>query len=198
MSVCAECKKKIGSTCCELAKGQTPTFGVTLPEIGRILQVSNRAASSCFSVDHLTPEEYLYFVGKSDVFSQVFAGRRRFRLKVVDSEDPALVKCTFLQKSGCSLPLPVRPHSCRMYPFWFERRLAKGDDTDPVYLTITNNLFPGVCYGKMMAKSDGLAMMNVFDTNKDELLKVAKAMLRDAHAHAKLVKASVVTDALGL
>jgi Fe-S-cluster containining protein len=201
-STCAECKQCLGITCCELPIGETPTFGVTLPEVNRIIRHTDEKVSKCFTVEELTWEEYQEFVRKSDIFSQIFAGQARIRLNVVSEPGASTSACVFLKKGeGCSLSVDVRPHICLLYPFWFERKLHKGDETDTTSLTVVNGLFPGMCYGKILSKarnfaSEGQALLDLFNTNEAELLDVARKLLRDAHVHARLLKSPPVALAL--
>lgn len=186
-SPCAQCKARLGRTCCELPKSETPTFGLTLPEAARILKATGKPVSECFSIDYLTVEEYNEFVSKSAVFESLFAGSMRLRLNVVpDAQDPETAHCVFLKKGeGCSLPVSVRPNTCRIYPFWFETRLVKG--ATKFELTIVNNLFPGPCFGKMLTKSDNEELLSLFNMDIESVTKVAKKLLLDAEAHSKAV-----------
>lgn len=195
MSLCAECKHRIGMTCCELPVGETPSFGLTLPEVNRIIRYTGKSVASCFTVEELTWEEYQEFVKKSDIFSQVFANQTRVRLSLTTDLEESIHPCVFLKKGeGCSLPENIRPHACRLYPFWFERKLEKGDETDNASLTIVNGMFPGMCYGKMLSKargvsvSEGEALLHLFNTNEETLLSVVRQFIRDAHVHAKILK----------
>lgn len=147
------------------------------------------AVGKCFTVETLTWEEYQEFVSKSDVFSQIFAGQVRIRLNVETEQGSTLSSCVFLRKGiGCSLPEDVRPHTCRLYPFWFERTLVKGKGSVPTSLTVNSNTFHSVCYGRVVAKSEANRLFGLFDTTEESLLSVAAKMLRDAYVHARLVK----------
>jgi Fe-S-cluster containining protein len=170
-----------------------------LPEVNRIIRHTGKSVSSCFTVEGLTWEEHQEFVKKSDIFSQVFAGQARIRLNVLSEPGDSISACVFLKKGeGCSLPENIRPHSCRLYPFWFERKLEKGDDSDGASLTIINGMFPGMCYGRMLSKargiskSEGEALLHLFNTNEEALLSVARKFLKDAYVHAKILKSSSI------
>lgn len=181
---CASCKAHYGRSCCELPAGVTPTFGVTTNEIARIVKATGRDPSSFVTAEQLTPEEWMEFIRKSDIFAQLFARRIRIRLNVV----PVLGNtnaCTFLSKSGCSLPADARPGSCRLYPFWFDRELVKGDGSDDI--SINSGLFVNNCYGHQLAKS-GIPLLNMFNTNVDELTNIARRLVDDAHDHALRLK----------
>ena len=181
---CGSCKARYGRSCCELPAGATPTFGMTLSEISRIAK-SGYDPSFFVTAEKLTPEEWMDFVRKSDVFAQLFAGRIRFRLNVSPSS-PGTSACVFLKKGeGCSLPVGVRPGSCRLYPFWFDRELVKGDGSDDI--SINSGLFVNNCYGHQLAKS-GIPLLNMFNTSVDELTAIARRLVDDSYAHAKSIR----------
>lgn len=175
MNPCSRCKVAYGRTCCELPRGEIPTFGLTNPEVDRILSHVGKAFSDCFEVDDLTAEERREFVRKSKVLGDVFSGGKRIRLKIRDND--TLAECVFLKSGeGCSLPENIRPHACRLYPFWFEEVLGKG-------LMVTSGLFSGPCYAKEFAKS-GTHLLSLFNTTKSKLLAVFRQLLADAAVHS--------------
>jgi Fe-S-cluster containining protein len=180
-SVRKACRSRYGLTCCELPKDQTPTFGVTLPEIDRVTNYLGRSASLYFVSEKLTSQEYAEFVKKSQVFEQVFAKGVRTRLLTVPHGDHTA--CIFLTPGvGCSLEKSIRPNACRLYPFWFEPGLSKSNKS----LIITDGIMKGACHGRALAKSES-ALFKLMGTSEDECREVVQQMLRDAALHERMM-----------
>lgn len=113
--ICGRCAAR-QETCCQLEIGtEGDCFPLSLPEKNRILA----AGYSDFWQSETTTSEFL-----RSMYS-LFPDERRsvqriFPLGGVHERLATKVdgRCVFLGKLGCELVREIRPHYCRLFPFW--------------------------------------------------------------------------------
>ncbi|WP_343039415.1 YkgJ family cysteine cluster protein [Solidesulfovibrio aerotolerans] len=116
-ALCGQCAAA-GPTCCTLSPGQEELcFPVSDMERTRIVEqvglvrgaFTPQANSRAFvaNLARLFPRD-------RDTLARLFPdGGQHLRLSVDSAGN-----CVFLRADGCSLPSPVRPYYCRLFPFW--------------------------------------------------------------------------------
>lgn len=113
MNICAECHR-MGTGCCYMKSGDEAfRFGLTLPEMERIVAYTQTHFLDFADVDYIDEKvlsDWITYL--HPLFRDIFPNNIRFALKTVNDQ------CIFLTAEGCKLPVGVRPHYCRLYPFF--------------------------------------------------------------------------------
>ncbi len=167
-TICKVCHE-IKSGCCLYPENNEGTqIGLTFNEINKIVFSTGLSFNDFIEqdkVDHKIVEDLSQLV--HPVFRKMFHDQIRFKLKVKDG------MCVFLGNKGCLLPVSIRPHYCRLFPFWFQ--------SDNYSLMI---LLSDTCIAQQR-ENNIKSLLNLFHTNQEELNRIFKILLSDAEDHVK-------------
>ena len=119
-NICGQCDK-IKRSCCTLRAENNEGLPAPLsePEIKRILSVFNNKKQDDIVDNKINSLQFvnqmsILFPGRTDSVNKAFpVNKKHFVLKTHGDA------CIFKDIDGCLLPNKVRPHFCRIYPFWF-------------------------------------------------------------------------------
>lgn len=182
-SICAECKRQKGKTCCEVWVGEKPTMPLSLSEVQRIAKATGKAPKEFMEVDQVDQWEIMEHVVLAPVAKALHTGDARVRLKTVPVEGRRdLEACVFLGPQGCTLTKATRPYGCRLYPFVYNAGLAKSESGGLVR-------FPtGItCLATEESPTDDARLAASLGTNKRELVLLGVGQEADAEQHKKLM-----------
>jgi Fe-S-cluster containining protein len=112
--ICKRCHES-GTGCCFVyAQSSSDQVGIFLDDI-YIIQNHLNVEMGHFIVQDTVPDKYRKSLSTHihPIFDKLYHNNTRYKLKIIDQ------KCIFLSRSGCKLPVEIRPLYCRIYPFWF-------------------------------------------------------------------------------
>lgn len=112
MSPCGRCKKRLGSSCCEVLDTERLAT-LTTADVNRMVRATSRPARHFLEVEWLSHGEILDYAQVRPVYEGYFANSPA-RLTLARKGGA----CVFHgAETGCALSSEVRPVACQLYPF---------------------------------------------------------------------------------